>query len=738
MKIKNQQLLFASLALFSKIVPVHAQQAPSAATPPAAQTPAATTPATPTTQLPKITVTGPDTGYKATPTFGRTNANFGPLGSRAILDMPYSMTVIPEDLMVNQGVSTVNDALSYLPSVQIRDQQGYEVSRPQSRGFQGGIAQNTRLDGMNIIGTTAIPTENLSGIEVLNGLASSLYGPETSAGVFNYVLKRPTDTPLYRFIESYDSNGVFTEQGDVGGRVGPDGAIGYRFNFVHGEGESYTSGSNMNRTLFSGDFDFHIDSKTVVELDLSHYETDATGLPGSIVYGSGKSTLLPEAVNSNTLGLSQPDAGSDLTTNTVALKVKHQINDDWNVEVGGLYQNAERGLYGITNTMTNNAGDFTVTKNFTAVPHFTIASYMASLNGHFKTFGLENDLSVGVNGFENGQYSYRDSIVQTLGASSFANPVIFPSEPVPANGGQYESAWISEQSIVTADTLHITKQLALQGALATSFLNAKSFNVGGTTTSNDSHNALLSPSVALIYKPLPTLTTYLNYSDSVEEGDQAPAGTVNVNQFMGPYHDHEIEAGVKYAPNNSFLVTADVFRMTRPLAETNAATNIFSVVGTQRNVGAELFMQGEVLPSLSVLGGITYIDARLIGTDNAATNDMRVVGVPEFKGDLALDYHPSFAEGFAFTGAVHYESNRAATDTNNTYAPSYVTLDLGVRYSTALFLKHHATARLQVLNVTNRFYYVSIADGNIVGAPGANTAYLGAPRTIMGSVEFDF
>ena len=57
---------------------------------------------------------------------------------------------MPEDLLVNQQAATVNDALRYLPSVEVRDQQGYEVSRPQSRGFQGGIVQNTRLDGLNI------------------------------------------------------------------------------------------------------------------------------------------------------------------------------------------------------------------------------------------------------------------------------------------------------------------------------------------------------------------------------------------------------------------------------------------------------------------------------------------------------------------------------------------------------------------------------------------------------------
>jgi iron complex outermembrane receptor protein len=43
--------------------------------------------------------------------------------------------------------------------------------------------------------------------------------------------------------------------------------------------------------------------------------------------------------------------------------------------------------------------------------------------------------------------------------------------------------------------------------------------------------------------------------------------------------------------------------------------------------------------------------------------------------------------------------------------------------------------RFQVLNVGNVFYYSSIADGNIVGSPGANTAYLGTPRTYLVSLQ---
>ena len=51
---------------------------------------------------------------------------------------------------------------------------------------------------------------------------------------------------------------------------------------------------------------------------------------------------------------------------------------------------------------------------------------------------------------------------------------------------------------------------------------------------------------------------------------------------------------------------------------------------------------------------------------------------------------------------------------------------------------HNLTARFQVVNVTDTRYYVSIADGAIVGSPGANTAYLGTPRTFTASLDFAF
>lgn len=738
MKIKHLvAALLAVLAVCAEAQPPTSSPDAPASAPSAADTASAKAQGSPqpARQLGTIYVTA-QPAYATKPDYHTRDASLGPLGNRSIKDTPMSVTVLPEALLVNQQVKTVNDALRNLPSVVIQDQQGLEVSRPQSRGFQGSIDQNSRMDGLNIIGTTAIPAENLSSIEVLNGLAGSLYGPETPAGVFNYILKRPTSQPLARLIESYDSQGVFTEQADLGGPAGLDGRLGYRLTAVHGEGTGYADGSRTNRTLVSAALDYHFSDNTVLETNFSHYQTKVTGLPGAIVYGGGKSTLLPPAMDATTPGLGQRGAGTNLITDTGLVKLIHDFGNGWNFQVGGLYQNAARNLLGISNTLIDDAGNYTVTKNFNAIPRYTIASNLAQLNGHFDWLGTENDLSIGTNGFQDARYSYFNSIAVPLGSGNLADPAILPFKPTPPNGGRYKSGALTIQSLIVGDTMHFNDQWAVQAVLSSSYLHSQSFGKKGNLTSSNSADGVVSPTVSVIYTPTHALTAYVTWARSVEQGDSAPAGTANANQFMAPYHDKEYEAGLKYAVSDRLLLTGDVFRLTRPLSQTIAATNVFEVVGTQRNRGAELFAQGAITPELSILGGVTYIDARVQGSRLPDTNDKLVVGIPRVKTDVSLDYHPDALHGVAFIGTVHFESRRAATTTNNSYAPSFATLDAGVRYTTPVG-RHALTVRAQVVNLTDTHYYAALSANNIVGSPGANTAYFGTPRTFMASVELD-
>jgi iron complex outermembrane receptor protein len=108
----NKKMIPAALALLTVAAPVLAQQAAAPAT---------------------VVVTGHAGAYADQPRYATDTASMGPLGQQSVMDTPAAVTTLPQDLLVNQQARTVNDALRFLPSVEIRDQQGMEVSRPQAR-----------------------------------------------------------------------------------------------------------------------------------------------------------------------------------------------------------------------------------------------------------------------------------------------------------------------------------------------------------------------------------------------------------------------------------------------------------------------------------------------------------------------------------------------------------------------------------------------------------------------------
>ncbi|WP_323159090.1 TonB-dependent receptor domain-containing protein, partial [Pseudomonas viridiflava] len=85
----------------------------------------------------------------------------------------------------------------------------------------------------------------------------------------------------------------------------------------------------------------------------------------------------------------------------------------------------------------------------------------------------------------------------------------------------------------------------------------------------------------------------------------------------------------------------------------------YGYVGTQRNYGVEAQISGEVLPNLSVLAGVTWLDAELINSKTSKYNNKEIIGAAPLQANMLLDYRlpaslGSFASGWAFNANVHY------------------------------------------------------------------------------------
>ncbi len=310
----------------------------------------------------------------------------GPLGATTLLDTPYSVTVLPSQVIRNSQAVSFKEVSKYLPLVAYQEQQGPDVLRPQTRGMQSGNFQNTKIDGLTVFITVPSAMEQFEQIEVVNGVPAALYGPANPAGMFNFVSKRSTDEPLREMGLTYTSDSIATGRLDFGGRIGNAGVVGYRLNVVYGNGDGYVTGSHQRRLLGDLGIDIRAWTGGVVELNYSDYSLETFGYPGWFTYGQGIN--LPAAPDAKRQGYGQSYAGVDLHNRVGTVRLKQELGSNWNLVAGVLHQDGLRDMSTPVNNLTTNTGNYTASLANGFAPRFVITSNMAYLDGAVITGAL--------------------------------------------------------------------------------------------------------------------------------------------------------------------------------------------------------------------------------------------------------------------------------------------------------------------------------------------------------------
>jgi iron complex outermembrane recepter protein len=710
------------------------------ATPAAAEDAATDAPQTQAPALQHVTVVGTKESdeYRV-----QTTDSLGPLGSQKLLDVPYSVGVLTEDLIENSMAVNFKDVSKYLPLVAYQEQQGPDILRPQTRGIQGGNFQNSRLDGMQMFITVATAMEQFQQIEVVNGVTSSLYGPANPSGMFNFVSKRPTDYDLREVTVSYATESIGTAHVDLGGKIDSDGILSYRFNGVFGEGDAWVDDSHNKRVLGSLAVDVRPLQDTVIETNYSYYHLIDTGYPGWFSYG--EKIILPPAPDPTNVGYGQNYAGVDLLTRMGSVRLKHDFNSDWHLVVGALNQDASRNINTPVNNLTNNNGNYTSSLANGFAPRFIMTSDAGYLDGNFTTGPIAHDLTIGTAGYKAQSYSVITPATAAsvlLGSANINSPQIFPfpAAGLPNVGLNFDSSTAYQQGVNVGDTLRFTEAWSARLAVSQDWFHTDNYNAKAVELPEYADHGL-SPTASLMYKPMSNMTAYATFASSLQAGDLAPSGgtppLANAGQSLPPYRSKEYEVGYKVSLDKIDL-TAALFRIQRPFANINPADNAFEITGLQVNRGVEFSAVGDVVQNLRVYGGLTLLDARLQHTPLPSTNDQIYVGAPKVKGNTLFEYSIPTVPGLVATFDWQFSGPRAADDTNSFFVAGYNLFDLGARYSSSILTKK-VTWRLSVDNLTDRHYWSTVAPSNLTGAnTGSLLAHFGTPRTLLAAVSFDF
>ncbi|HEB0856828.1 TonB-dependent siderophore receptor [Citrobacter werkmanii] len=692
----------------------------------------------------EIVVTSQPSGNPASAPSGagfKTNdIDVGPQGNKAWVDTPYSTTTVTKMMIENQQAQSVSELLKYSPSTQMQARGGMDVGRPQSRGMQGSVVANSRLDGLNIVSTTSFPVETLERLDVLNSLTGALYGPASPAGQFNFIAKRPTEETLREVTLGYQSRSAFTGHIDLGGHIDDDNRFGYRVNILNEEGEGNLDDSTLRRKLLSVAMDWNIQPGTQLQLDASHYEFVQKGYPGSFSYGPG--IKLPSAPDPKNKNLALSTAGNDLTTDTISTRLIHYLNDDWSVTAGVGWQQADRAMRSVSSKIINDQGDISRTmKDSTAAGRFRVLSNTATLNGHVDTGSIGHDIALSTTGYVWSLYSAKGTgSSYNWGTTNMYNPSEMTEKgdgKIRTSGDRYKSGVNTQQSITVGDTITLTPKWSTMFYLSQSWIQSQSYNKNGHKTSQIDEDGL-SPNAALMYKITPNVMTYISYAESLEQGGTAPINSdvKNAGQTLDPYRSKQYEVGLK-ADVSGLNLGAALFRLERPFAYVDPNDDVYKEQGNQVNNGLELTASGNVWQGLNVYSGVTFLNPKLKDTASDSTSDKQVVGVPKVQANMLAEYSLPSIPQWVYSANIHYTGKRAANDTNTAWAGSYTTWDLGTRYTTKIS-NVPTTFRVVVNNVFDKHYWASIFPSGTDGDNGSPSAFIGSGREVRASVTLDF
>lgn len=671
-----------------------------------------------------------ESGYKSDTQSG------GTFGEQAILDTPFSVTVIPQELLIDQQVRSLGDVVRNDPSTLVSSPPGFNDTI-NVRGFNLDNSSSYRREGLIFQNQVQSPFENKAAVEIIKGPTSVRYGFTPPGGVINYVLKRPTESP-YSFVQVFgDSYGGYGVHADVGGPIGSN--LGVRLNAVAARESTFVDDVAGPRFMASALVEWKPADNLVLDFELEYQfrelEQQATISIASFAPGvtAEQRRAVLEAFDQTTF-LGQP-WGTYPTSNIIgSAGLKWEFTPGWALQARAQQMRLERDQQGISirpGTLQAN-GDFSAGIFFDPNQIRDPFSTEAFVTGSFETFGITHEIAVGAAYSLNPLRASSRSAQPIVGASNIFSPVPLP-RPAPEAlvvAPTLDLIVFTQKAVFVSDLMTVTDWLKLFGAARYADQRNSRQEVADGPRVTTYQDETIAPNFGVLIQPAEHVTLYGSYSAGITTGVQIPNTAANFGQpsvFLDPARTSQFEVGVKAEVLQGTMLTAAYFDISQPLAALGA-DNVFTYLGDQQHRGFEISLSGEVTRNLRLIAGGLYLDPTIRNPANAAVNGNRPAGVARYQANLYVDYKLPTVPGLAINGGIFYTGDRFANDINTFTVDGYVRFDLGVRYAFDLG-DQRLTARLNVRNVTNSDFVEGTQFGSF---------NFGSPRAAFFSLASEF
>ncbi len=685
-----------------------------------------------------------------------------------ILDTPQSINVIPAEIIKQQGVNNLQDALKNVPGITLNaGEGGTHGDLVNIRGFSAG--DDYFMDGLRDTGLYDRDTFDYEAIEVYKGPASTLFGRGSTGGVVNQILKSPQLFPIYDFSATGGSNGEIRGTADLNTVLGDTSAV--RLNLMaqrnNQDGRPF---SRNQRYGVAPSVAFGIGTDTTFTLKYLHQQEDNIpdyGIP--FVFGK------PAPVTRDTYYGLPSDDRFKTEVDVVTGRFEHKFDDVFTISdtlrYGHYWFDSRQtaATYGTANCFTSNAqaGFFTGAPLCAALPAASRAPVSFS-NPFFPVVGtplsaifvqrdrpsskgtiatVMNDMNVTAK-FSDGIFGHTiiagtDYDNESADLTRFTNqntviaatPLLAPDpfETFPGTQTVVRQKPITKTNtlgLYITDTITLGEQWALTAGVRFDHFRAN-FDQNIGTQSHFSHvDDIVSPRAALVYKPTAETSVYFSYGTSFNPSAENLALAAN-NQALPPEKDRTFEIGGKAQILDGMLsLTAAAFttektnaRITDPLQPA-----LQTLAGTEKVNGFEFGVQGRLTEHWEVIAGYTYLDPTAIGLAAAGVHGP-IPNTAHNQANLWTTY--DFDDGFKVGGGVNYiGQRRAGTDilvvpgqVITATVPGYVTLDAMAGWQ----INDTFAVQLNGYNLTDKYYFTN----SYYTRPNENHTVPGPGRTFL-------
>ena len=545
--------------------------------------------------------------------------------STPLRDIPQSITIVPREQMRQQNQFDLADLLRHVPGVTNQRQTSMQESF-FSRAFE---LTTFHEDGGGALKPGLLSTELFPGapdlsefdhVEVLRGSDALFSGNANPSGTVSLVRKRPHPTPALDVTANLGSWNNRRIELDVTGPLAGEGALRGRADAVWSKGDYFFDIAHQERKRLFTVFELDLPSHATLTAGGSYQREDALpvvdGLP---FYTTGRDSHLPR----NT-ALTVDWAYYRTRASEVYAQYLQQFTDNWHLKLNGTSERTriDYGL-GLFSGLINPVGGLPrPTAVFASRPaSFTLQSADVTLTGVLDLLGKRAEVAIGGDftrlGWRQYNLTYNDIGPRLLDVAAY-DPAAFPDprgtrppdgaidvlETLDQYGGfasvrvELNDAWSTTLGARVASDRYV--QTTSVPGLARPF----SFSIGY----GNSH--IVTPLAGVMYRIDDHYSWYVSYADIYLA--QAPSVRAD-GSVVGPAHGGTFETGIKGAwrdgaLNGSLAVYRAVQRNKPFLVSTPPGSPPGCCVrtGSIRSSGADLQINGELLPGSLIGAGYTY------------------------------------------------------------------------------------------------------------------------------------